>query len=301
MLVIYAGIGVLAVKIKLINHDGLGVLSKLIMKILLPVLIFTNTINGATKEEFFSSIPVMYVTIVMYLCLFILSLTIALIFRMKGNEKNVFRACTMFGNIGFMGIPIAAALFPKDGMLYVALFTIIDQLLLWTLGLALTHPVGEKEQKRSLLAIIKPMINPATVGVAIAFIAIMFGWNLPPIINGPLTKLGACATPLALIYLGGLFCYTDVLSYLKRGEIYCSIIVKMLLFPIAFFNVLSLVPSLNQDIIVFITIFSSLPTMTSIPMFAKSQNSAGEYAAGYIFLTTVCSIITLPLICIAIG
>ena len=45
------------------------------------------------------------------------------------------------------------------------------------------------------------------------------------------------------------------------------------------------------------TVLSALPTMTSIAMLAKSQKSEGEYSAGGIFVTTLCSIVTLPMVC----
>jgi len=51
-------------------------------------------------------------------------------------------ASSLFGNVGFIGIPIISSLFPQKGMLYIALFTIVDQLLLWTLGLSLTSKNG---------------------------------------------------------------------------------------------------------------------------------------------------------------
>ena len=70
----------------------------------------------------------------------------------------------MFGNIGFMGIPIVAAVFPEQGMLYIALFTVVDQLLLWTVGVNLTAPT-DKENAMSIASRLLKMINPATIAV----------------------------------------------------------------------------------------------------------------------------------------
>ena len=49
----------------------------------------------------------------------------------------------IYGNVGFLGIPLLSAAFPERGGLYIALFSIIDQLVLWTYGMYLTTP-GEK-------------------------------------------------------------------------------------------------------------------------------------------------------------
>ena len=110
--IIYAVIGILAVKTKILDKEGLGVLSRFITRIALTLLIFTNTINGATREQFLGAVPIMLATVLMYLLLYLLALVLARISKLQGNEKNVYRACSIFGNNGFMGIPIVSALFP---------------------------------------------------------------------------------------------------------------------------------------------------------------------------------------------
>ena len=91
--VVYAVIGIIAVKAHVLNKEGLGVMSRFITKIALPLLIFTNTINGAEREQFLGAVPIMLATALMYLLLYFLALAMACIFRLKGNEKNVYRAC----------------------------------------------------------------------------------------------------------------------------------------------------------------------------------------------------------------
>ncbi len=294
--IIYAAVGIIAVKAKVLNKDGLGVMSKFITKIALPLLIFTNTINGATREQFMGALPIMLATVLMYLLLYLLAYLLARFFKLQGNEKNVYRACSIFGNNGFMGIPIVAALFPEHGLLYIALFTVVDQMFLWTVGVTLTAP-GEQQKGMSFAGKLKKMINPATVGIVLAVIGIFLNIKLPAPLNTALTKTGSISAPLAMIYLGGIFCYTDIVKYLKKAEIYGTVILKMCLFPILFFYLLKLIPGITQDIAVTMSVLSALPTMTSVAMLAQIQKSADEYSAGMIFVTTLFSIVTLPMVC----
>lgn len=296
----YAVIGVLAVKTGVLNKDGLGVMSRFITKIALPLLIFTNTINGATREQFLDAVPIMLATALMYLLLYLLAMVLARIFKLQGNEKNVYRACSIFGNNGFMGIPIVAALFPEQGLLYIALFTVVDQMVLWTVGVTLTAP-EEQQSSMGFAEKLKKMINPATVGIVLAVIGIFLNIKLPSLLNTALTKTGAISTPLAMIYLGGIFCYADIPKYMKKAEIYSTVILKMSIFPILFFHVLKYMPGITQDIAVTMSVLSALPTMTSVTMLAQIQKSADEYSAGMIFVITLFSIVTLPLVCFVIG
>ncbi len=298
--IIYAVIGIIAVKTKVLDQKGLDVLSRFITKIALPLLIFMNTINGATRQQFIAALPVLLVTAAMYFLLYFLCIGLAKIFRLKGNRRNVYRACSMFGNIGFMGIPIIGALFPEHGLLYIALFTVIDQLLLWTVGVNLTSLV-EQESRLSAAERIKKMINPAAAGIVLAVIGIFLNIRLPGILDTALTKTGASATPLAMVYLGGVFSCMDIRKYLKKKEFYGTVLVKMCVFPVLFYMVLHQIPWITTEIAVTAGVLSAMPGMSSVAMLAQSQGSDGEYSAGMIFVTTLCSIVTLPLICLLIG
>lgn len=220
--VIYILIGIAAVRMRVLGSRSLGVFSRFITKISLPLLLFSNTLNGATRQQFISALPVLAVTVLMYFLLYLLCLFLARLFGLKGNENHVYRACAMFGNIGFMGIPIVAAVFPEQGMLYIALFTVIDQLLLWTLGVNLTAPV-DRENAMSIASRLQKMVNPATIAIVLAIVGIFTGIELPAPVNTALTKAGALTTPLAMIYMGGLFCYIDIPRYIRKKEFYGAV------------------------------------------------------------------------------
>lgn len=72
----------------------------------------------------------------MYIFLFIVGTVFSKVFRIKGNAAQVYKAVSVFGNVGFIGIPLVAAVYPETGMLYIAIFTIIDQGLLLDTGYA---------------------------------------------------------------------------------------------------------------------------------------------------------------------
>lgn len=297
--VVYALIGVYAIKRKVINKDGLGVLSAFIIRIALPIMIFTNTINGATREQFFKSLPVLGVSALMFFSLFVLGNILSRFFTLDYNRKHVYRACVMFGNVGFMGIPLLIALLPERGMLYMALFTIIDQLCLWTIGLSLCTPETATSNMTTRDKLMK-LLNPPNVAIIFATILVLLEVKLPPFLNTALMKVGNSTPPLALAYLGGLFALMNIKEHLGRVEVYAAVIVKMIAFPILFNHLLHMIPGLHPEIILTLTILSAVPSMSSIPMVAQSQGSAGEYAAGMVFVTALCFLGTLPLVCLFI-
>ena len=138
MFVIYIITGVILIRTKVLTRENLEIISKVVIKLSLPVMIFINTVNGVDRKSFFSSLSILGIAVVMYVCLLILGTLSGKVFHLHGEHLQLYRAMTVFGNVGFMGIPIVVSIYPEKGMLYMAVFTIIDQLMLWTLGVKLT-------------------------------------------------------------------------------------------------------------------------------------------------------------------
>lgn len=261
MFVIYIITGVILIRTKVLTRENLEIISKVVIKLSLPVMIFINTVNGVDRQTFFSSLSILGIAAVMYVCLLILGTLSGKVFRLQGEHLQLYRAMTVFGNVGFMGIPIVVSIYPEKGMLYMAVFTIIDQLMLWTLGVKLTS--SEKEGGAFNP---KKLINPVTVAII-----------------------------LAMIYLGGVFACIDVLSFIRKPDYYGITLIKMLVFPVLFYILLGFV-HIPADIRMTMALTSAMPVMSSVVMMANASGSDGDYAMGGIVVTTLCSVLTLPVV-----
>ena len=290
MFVIYILAGILLIRTKVLNRENMEVVSRLVIKLALPVMIFTNTVNGVDKEMLFHSLSILGIAFFMYLCLFGLSFLSGKLFHLQGDHQQLYSAMSAFGNIGFMGIPIVTSIFPERGMLYISVFTMIDQLMLWTLGVKLTS-----SEKESGTFNPKKLINPVTVAIILAMICVLTGIRIPLVLNTALQKMGATATPLAMIYLGGVFACIDVLSFIRKPDYYGITLIKMLVFPVLFYILLGFV-HIPADIRMTMALTSAMPVMSSVVMMANASGSDGDYAMGGIVVTTLCSVLTLPVV-----
>ena len=242
------------------------------------------------SADVFSSLSILGIAAVMYVCLLILGTLSGKVFRLQGEHLQRYRAMTVFGNVGFMGIPIVVSIYPEKGMLYMAVFTIIDQLMLWTLGVKLTS-----SEKEGGVFNPKKLINPVTVAIILALICVLTGIRIPLVLNTALQKMGATATPLAMIYLGGVFACIDVLSFIRKPDYYGITLIKMLVFPVLFYILLGFV-HIPADIRMTMALTSAMPVMSSVVMMANASGSDGDYAMGGIVVTTLCSVLTLPVV-----
>lgn len=287
LFIIYIFVGIILVKTKVLNQETLETISRFVLKLGLPVMIFISTIDGVDLKSLIQSLPILGLAVIFYCCTFLLGKGLSLFFHLKGDRAQVYRALSMFGNVGFMGIPIISSIFPEQGMLYISVFTIIDQLVLWTLGVKLTTPKGQGSFQP------KKLINPCTVAILLAIILVITGISLPSLLQQALEKIGGTATPLAMIYLGGVFSCMDIRKYLRVKEFYGIVAVKMIIFPILFYLFTGLLP-ITESIHLTISLLAAMPAMSSIVMMAKASGSEGDFAMGGIFLTTACSIVTIP-------
>lgn len=325
MFVIYILAGIILIRTKVLNRKNMEVVSRLVIKLALPVMIFTNTVNGVDKEMLFHSLSILGIAFFMYICLFGLSFLSGKMFHLQGDHQQLYSAMSAFGNIGFMGIPIVTSIFPERGMLYISVFTMIDQLMLWTVGVGLTSKAGDRVEKvseiqsscgqvkadRKNVAVgrsatdrtvdkrvsfdFKKLINPVTVAIVLSLIFILAGIQLPEILNTAFSKIGATATPLAMIYLGGVFACMDVRKYVCKLDYYGIVVIKMLIFPVIIYLIQGLLP-ISAEIRMTMTLTSAMPVMSSVVMMANAYGTDGDYAMGGILVTTVCSIVTLPLV-----
>ena len=289
MFVIYMIAGVILIRTRVMNRENLEVISKFVIKLALPVMIFINTVNGVERKTLFHSLSIFLIAGIMYICLFLLSYISGIFFHLHGNHRQLYSAMSVFGNVGFMGIPIVTSIYPENGILYVSVFSIVDQLFLWTLGVKLTAPEGEGKFD------LKKLVNPASIGIIVALFMILTGLKLPTLLNTGLQKIGSTATPLAMIYLGGIFACVPMKNGLRRGELYGIVFAKMLLVPMIMYGMMGAF-GIAGDVRLTIALIAGMPVMASIAMMVTSSDS--EYAMGGIFITTICSLVTLPLVCL---
>ena len=133
-------VGYGCVRLRFYGQTALDGMCSLLLNVLIPVLVFSNAVDGADRAQLAANWGVMLLTAVMYALLILVFWLVAKLLRLKGSRSHVFQASLIFGNAGFIGIPLIMALWPQNGAIYVALMSIIDQTLLWTYGVWLCEP-----------------------------------------------------------------------------------------------------------------------------------------------------------------
>ena len=282
-------VGFVAGKKGVIKQESMPHLTQIISKSLLPVLIFYGTI-ATTKEAIAENAIIVVFAIVFYVVVTVILFATAKIMRLKGDRDKIFTFCFMFGNTGCVGIPRLVALFPTAGMLYMMLFTIVDQAIFWTFGIWMA--TGRDRQTEFT---IKNFISPNIIAMALALIVVLIGVPVPAVINDTLATISNATSAMCMMYLGAMVCFSKWMQVLKCAELYVGIVVKMVLLPVIGGHIFMLI-GLPQDMMVSMVAIMSLPIMTVVPMIASMNSNEGEYATGMTVVTLVVSVATIPLV-----
>jgi hypothetical protein len=303
ILAVVVVIGGIAAKLRVFTSDSKDVLSKIIFNISLPLMLFTNFFRlEATPRLITNSITVLSISGFVIFFLLLIGWLASRIFKMKDAEAAVFKTHSMFGNTIFLGFPLITALYGFEGLLYASMFQLVSSIIMWTAGvIILSHGNGISWNK-SLLKV----VNPNTIATLVGLSFFLLSIKLPDIILKPMTDLGAANTWLSMLYIGAMLVFSNVTGMLKRKSHYIISFNRLILGPallIAIFYLAASAAGFAPDKLVtsVIILEASMPCMATVVIMAKEFGSDDALAVGNVFVSTIFSILTLPLVVLALS
>ncbi|MFR6292137.1 MAG: AEC family transporter [Peptococcaceae bacterium] len=281
-------------KAKVLTADVLNGLSKLIVKLLLPCLIVYQILgNGITVQHLMANGRFAAALLLLYAVLGLLGFTMAASSGLRRSGKDMFAVATMFCNIGFMGIPLLQSMFPGNGLVsaYLLIYMMLDQLLLWSVGLFFCTWHAKRKQAGSAL---RNLLNPMTVGIVLALTVLYLDIPVPAPLLDSIQGLGDCSRYLALLYLGALLATMPVLSILTKPYVYFLIVLKMTVLPVLVYFVAGFF--FDSTIQMVLAVIVSLPPMVANTMMARTYGGDERVAAETVFVGTIACLGSIPLV-----
>ena len=291
--------GYLLVKAKVLDSQHSGVLSKLLMYVGMPFLILSGTVNNISfdKALIIKLILTSAVGIAFTFAMFFLSKPIT---AMEKSEKTrgMMRFCMAFSNNGFLGIPLAVAVFGADSpvMTVLVILNIITNILMYTLGVYLVS--GDKSRISLKKAFLNPVLIAFIVGVVLNLMKVN---TYIPEISTFSAHFSGLVTPLSMTILGMKMAEIKFVSLFKSPRMYYVCSMKLVAFPCIILALLLAAKHLgagivDDSIILGFFIAFAMPTAGLASTFADGFGGDTENAVSMTLGTTVLSILTIPII-----
>ncbi|MBD7916104.1 AEC family transporter [Clostridium sp. Sa3CUN1] len=279
-------IGVYSKKRKIINEEINFGLRKILLEITLPLLII-NSFNFSFQDEMKSNVLISLIYSVAFFVVGIIVSYICLI-PIKSDKKKILHFANIFPNCGFVGFPIINSLFGAEGMIYGSIFNTVFNIFLWTYGVIIfSNKVSKSNIKKIFL-------NPSIIAVYIGIFMMIFNIKLPSFILESTKLVGNMTTPISMMIVGVMLADVKVKDIFKQGTIYYGSIIKLIVIPISLYFIKLLLKD-NSTIINTIILIQAMPAATMTTIFSIDFNKEKEYSAIVVFISTLLSIITIPI------
>ena len=285
ILMILIGTGFLCGKIRLFNDASIQQLSSFVLKVVAPCAIIESLYREFDVATLFAMLRVMVIAAAVYLLSSILSYAFI---RGGGRETvRVLRFGVIFGNCGYMGLPLLQVLFGADGMLYGASYILVYNIVQWTFGLFVIS--GDRKEVRPA-----KLLNPALMGVAIGLAIFLTSIKLPEIIFRPVSYFSALNVPVPMVITGYYLSKADLKAIWKHVEYYKTILLRLVIVPLIAILALR-VTGFDSVLLISCVVSASVPVAAATTMLATVYHQDAETAANIVSISTILSMITLPL------
>jgi malate permease and related proteins len=290
-------VGWVAFKLGWIRDEALKGMTNLLLYLVSPavtVLAFQRPFEAARLRT---------IGVVFVIDLVVFAITIA-IARATMNRRVVpdaptrtaLRFGTVYTNAGFIGIPLTQALLGQDGVFYAVTFIAAFTIFVWTHGTGL-FGVGHEPGLRRLRRVV---LNPGIVSIILALGLYVLRVHLPSPISDVVGYVASMNTPLSMIVVGVNLAAFSLRSVFSDAFAWYGTVVRNVLVPAVFIVLLWFVP-IDPVAKMAILISVAAPVGAMIVIFSVRHDADPRFATRLLCLSTLLSVLTLPLALVAAG
>src|SRR5699024_5662156 len=159
--------------------------------------------------------------------LYALTVAFSLLFfrRQPPDARDSLRFGVVYGNNGFMGLPLVESVLGSGALIYGALSLAAFSLTSWTLGVLLMGG-------RRAFSLKNAVLNPGVLGLAVSLVLFLTGLRFPSPIAGAISFLVDLNTPLAMVVIGAQLAASDLPAAFRQPVLYLASLLRLVAVPL---------------------------------------------------------------------
>ncbi|MCL1916868.1 MAG: AEC family transporter [Peptococcaceae bacterium] len=287
-------IGYATTKIGWIQPIATKSLNKILLNIALPSLILYTITHQDMREGIWLLIYwVLGALTVVYAASTLIGRLLTKLCRVEDNDCGIYTYSLTYTNNSFLGLPVAQIIFgtASEGFFLMVIGSILSMFLMFSIGImTLTQNHG---RKRTLKETLNLMLNVPVCTALLGVVLLLLNVQLPAVVNDILSLLGSMVAPLSMLIIGVQLARSHARGVFREIRYYGVAVLRLIAIPGILYILLTLLhaPPLATAILV---LTAAMPSAVAVVVFAEEYGKNAELAAGIVFITTLFSIITLP-------
>ena len=298
ILAILVLIGLAASRARVISPVSKDLLARIIFYVTLPSMLFTNFSKiTLTPELLSSSLQALMLSLFVILFMLLMGWLTSKMAGLKSGPAAIFKLHSMLGNVIYLGLPLISSQFGKEGLLYGSIFILVSNILMWTAGVSVITP----GKAFSIRGNVWRILNINTIAIITGFVLFLLSIKLPPFILDSVGALGGTTTYLSMIYIGSILYYADYGRLLRNRNVYLLSLNRLLIVPFIIIGIFAFLNycfpfMLNRTVLSVMVMEAAMPCMVNVVIMVNILGEDDDIATANVFVSTVLSVITIPLI-----
>ena len=202
------------------------------------------------------------------------------------------RATAIYSNAGILVIPLVQVLLGREYVIYSSAFITVQLVLLWTHCKSMLCEESKLEWKKILL-------NVNIISIFVGVILFVSRVSLPSGVQSVLGMMNNLMGPLGMLLAGMVIADVSMKNVFLRKRNYLSAALRLLIYPVlslAVMKIISLFAPVSDFKQILLTVYLASVTLacTTVTSMAQLYDKDAGYASSLYVLTTLLSIVTMP-------
>lgn len=282
--------GYLLVKSQLLKSSDSKVISTLLLYVATPCSLINSFSIQASDDKLYGLIFALGAGLLIHIIFIILTYLLREFVGLMPIEE----ASLIYTNAGNMVIPLVAAIFGNEYILYTSGFIIVQQILIWTHGKCLVCNDENIDLK-------KIFFNINFISIIVGLFIFLLKIELPSLLSSTFENVGSMVGPLAMIVIGMILASMNLKDIFKEKRTYMICFFRLILYPLVvmvifwIFDLTHLITN-GHTIFLISLLATSTPPASTITQFAQMYDKHPGYASIMNIMGVIFSILTMPII-----
>ena len=207
-----------------------------------------------------------------------------------GDKAPLFELLIAVMNNMFIALPVVETLFGSQAVFYCSLSCIPFNILLYTFGI---YRLQGGEGKGSVR--LRDIFSVPLLATLAALVIFLLQPPVPPVLKELASTMSAATMPLSMIVIGSSLGSVSLLDAFKKGKLYLMCVLRLLLCPLLVWLLAGLI---TDDLMLRVTatIIAAAPSGVVVSVLAIQYDRDAVFTSEGVLLSTVFSMLTIPLI-----